>query len=132
MKPIGPILKAHIEKNELKKGEIANLVGITYNYLSTIFNKSSIDASLLEKLCVATKLNPMVFFETTPEMTKPQFSDIKATTLVGNAAVQIGTAEHYEKLIAEKDRLIAEKERTIQILLKTVGQKAGTEVGQDL
>ena len=36
MRHIGSILKEHIEKNGLKKGEVANKVGITYNYLSTI------------------------------------------------------------------------------------------------
>ena len=59
MKHIGNILKNHIETNHLKKRDIANAVGITYNYLSTIFTKQSIDCALFEKLCVVTGLNPM-------------------------------------------------------------------------
>lgn len=128
MKPVGPIIKKHIEDNGLKKGEIANLVGITYNYLSTIFNKSSIDADLLERICVAIKLNPLVFFDIT-DMQSKQYSDISATTFVGNAAVQIGRdswpeklLEEKERLIQEKDKLLEEKERMIQILLKSTGQ----------
>lgn len=127
MRPVGPIIKKHIEDNGLKKGEVANIVGITYNYLSTIFNKSSIDADLLEKICVAIKLHPAVFFETTPEMQLKQFPDITASTFVGNAAVQIGGSltekllEEKERLIREKDKLLEEKERMIQILLKASG-----------
>lgn len=129
MKPVGPIIKKHIEENHLKKREVASNVGITYNYLSTIFNKTTIDAELLEKICVAIKLNPLVFFDITPDMQSKQYSDISATTIVGNAAVQIGRdtlteriIEEKERLIREKDKLLEEKERMIQILLKSTGQ----------
>ena len=47
MKHIGSILKEHIEKMGLKKGDVATKAGITYNYLSTIFKQSSCDAALL-------------------------------------------------------------------------------------
>lgn len=136
MKPIGPIIKKHIEENGLVKKDIAGTVGISYNYLSTIFNKTTIDAELLEKICVAIKLNPAVFFDVTPEMQSKQYSDISATTFVGNAAVQIGRdiltekiIEEKERVIAEKDKLLEEKERTIQILLD---RKSGTDSGHHL
>ncbi len=53
MKNVGQILKRHIEDNHLKKGEIAKSVGISYNYLSTLFKQDTMDAKLLEKLFVA-------------------------------------------------------------------------------
>ena len=75
MKPIGPIIKKYIEERGMKKGEIANAVGITYNYLSTIFQKNSVDATMLEKLCVATGLHPMTFFEYGGDGTTVSYSD---------------------------------------------------------
>lgn len=132
MKPIGPIIKKYIEERGMKKGEVANAVGITYNYLSTIFQKNSVDATMLEKLCVATGLHPMTFFETGDKGETAHYSDIHARTQIGNASVSIGDSalerilEEKDKLIAEKNRLIEEKERTIRILLLQAGIDDGT------
>lgn len=137
MKPIGPIIKKYIEDRKMVKGEVAKKVGITYNYLSTIFQKDTLDAAMLERLCVATGLNPMTFFECGKEGETVSYSDIKAKANVGNAEVLINhnTADidralaDKERIIAEKNRLIEEKERTIQILLATSGLRPGTESG---
>ena len=43
MKHLGQLLKKHIETNNIKKRDVADAVGITYNYLSTVFNKPSFD-----------------------------------------------------------------------------------------
>lgn len=127
MKHVGQILKQHIESKHLKKGDVAKAVGITYNYLSTIFNKESIDAQLLEKLCVACGLNPAVFFETPQSMSKT-YSDISATTVVGPASVTIGAeVALYKELLAEKERLIEEKERTIKMLQGRMGGTSESE-----
>ena len=138
MRPIGPILKKHIEGNKLVKTKIAEEVGITYNYLSTIFHKETLDASLLEKLCVATGLHPMTFYEYGEDGAIACYSDIHAKTGVGSAAVNINhnSADYSraladkERIIEEKNRLIEEKERTIQILLSSSGLKIGTDSGQ--
>ena len=139
MRPIGPILKEHIEEKKLAKTKIAEKVGITYNYLSTIFHKETLDASLLEKLCVATGLHPMTFFEYGEDGTIAYYSDIKAKTGIGSAAVNINhnSADHEraladkERIIEEKNRLIEEKERTIQILMAASGLRPGTESGHN-
>lgn len=121
----------------MKKGEVANAVGITYNYLSTIFQKNSVDATMLEKLCVATGLHPMTFFEYGGDGTTVSYSDIHARTQIGSAAVNINHATNgtkqleallteKDRLIAEKERVIAEKERMIQILLRQAGIDDGT------
>ena len=120
MKHIGKLLKKHIEDNHLKKGEIAAQAGISYNYLSTVFKKDSIDADLLERLCVAAGLHPGIVFDV-PEQVNKSFSDIMAKTILGNASVQINQNENLRELLAEKERIIAEKERTIQILLGNAG-----------
>ncbi|MDE5850795.1 MAG: hypothetical protein K2H38_11685 [Muribaculaceae bacterium] len=133
MKPIGPILKEHIEEKKLAKTKIAEKVGITYNYLSTIFHKETLDASLLEKLCVATGLHPMTFFEYGEDGTIAYYSDIKAKTGIGSAAVNINhnSADHdraladKERIIEEKERLLQEKERTIRILMRQAGLEDG-------
>lgn len=116
MKHVGQILKKHIEDNHMKKGDVATAVGISYNYLSTIFKQESIDAKLLERLFVAVGLHPAIVFDV-PEQVSKNYSDIMAQTILGNASVQINQNENLRELLAEKERIIAEKERTIQILL---------------
>lgn len=134
MKPIGPILKKYIEEKKMVKGEVAKKVGITYNYLSTIFQKETLDATLLERLCVATGLNPMAFFDCGTDGETVRYSDIKAKTYTGNAEVKInhnnGDTEALNALLKEKERIIEEKERTIQILLAASGLKTGSDSRQ--
>lgn len=142
MKPIGPILKEYIEENKLAKTKIAEKVGITYNYLSTIFHKNTLDATLLEKLCVATGLHPMTFYEYGQDGKIAYYSDIKANTGIGSAAVHIShnsseteklqaLIEEKDKRLEEKNRLIEEKERTIQILMRQLGLHDAPDSRQD-
>ena len=119
MKHIGSFLKEHIEKNGYKKGEVANKVGITYNYLSTIFKQSSCDAALLEKLYVAVGLHPGLVFEV-PDGISINSSEVYAKNFIGRASVSMGANDAMKALIDEKDKLIAEKERTIQLLLTQI------------
>ena len=116
MKHIGKILKEHIESHRLVKGDVAKRVGISYNYLSTIFKQPSVDAGLLEKLCVAIGLHPCEVFEV-PADIETRYQDFWAKTLLGNAKVEINSNDNLHKLLAEKERVIEEKERTIQVLL---------------
>lgn len=120
MKHIGKILKEHIESQRLVKGEVAKQVGISYNYLSTIFKQPSLDAGLLEKICVAIGLHPSEVFEV-PEEIETRYQDIWAKTLLGNAKVEINSNENLRALLAEKERIIEEKERTILILMGQAG-----------
>ncbi len=116
MKHIGSFLKEHIEKNGFKKGEVANKVGITYNYLSTNFKQSSSDAALLKKMYVAVGLHPGIVFEV-PDGISINSSEVYAKNFIGRASVSMGANDAMKALIDEKDKLIAEKERTIQLLL---------------
>lgn len=117
MKHIGQLLKQHIEDNHIKKRDVAEKAGITYNYLSTIFKNASCDAALLERLYVAAGLHPAIVFDV-PEQVNKNYSDIMAQTLLGNASVQITQSENMRELLEAKDRLIEEKERMIQILMQ--------------
>ncbi|MGN0236774.1 MAG: helix-turn-helix domain-containing protein [Lepagella sp.] len=120
MKHIGKILKNHIESHHLVKGQVAKQVGISYNYLSTIFRQPSVDAGLLERLCVAVGLHPSVMFDV-PADIENNYQDISAQTILGNAKVEINSSDSLRALISEKERIIAEKERTIQILMSQAG-----------
>ena len=120
MKHIGKTLKDYIESHKLVKGDVAKQVGISYNYLSTIFKQSSVDADLLERLCIAIGLHPSEVFEV-PEDIETRYQDIWAKTLLGNAKVEINSNENLRALLHEKERIIEEKERTIQILLSRNG-----------
>lgn len=116
MKHIGQFLKKSIEERSLVKATIAESAGISANYLSTIFKQQSMDAELLEKLCVAIGIHPAEVFDMPENITK-SYSDILAKTFFGNASVRIGSNENTRQLLEEKERVIQEKERTIQILM---------------
>lgn len=120
MKHIGKTLKEHIESHRLVKGDVAKQAGISYNYLSTIFKQESIDADLLERLCIASGLHPSEVFEV-PQEIETRYQDIWAKTLLGHAKVEINSNENLRALLNEKERIIEEKERTIQILLSRSG-----------
>ena len=124
MKHLGQLLKNHIEANNMKKRDVANAVGITFNYLSTVFNKPSIDCALWERLCNATGLSPASVFDG-PAAGNKSYSDIHAQTFVGPATVNIGAEQ---KTLLD---LLAEKERLIQVLMAASGLKIGTKTEQD-
>lgn len=124
MKHLGQLLKKHIETNNIKKRDVADAVGITYNYLSTVFNKPSFDCELCEKLCKAVGMNPATAFDV-PVSGNKNYSDIHAQTIVGPATVTIGSEQ---KALLD---LLAEKERTIQILLASSNLEIGTKTEQD-
>lgn len=124
MKHLGQLLKKHIETNNIKKRDVANAAGISFNYLSTLFNKPSMDCELWEKLCAATRLNPATAFDV-PVGGNKSYSDIQAHTVVGPATVMIGAEQ---KPLLD---LLAEKERLIQVLLAASGLKIGTKSEQD-
>ena len=119
MEHLGQLLKKHIETNNLKKRDVSAAAGITSNYLSTLFNKESMDCELWEKLCIATGMNPAVGFNV-PTSSNKNYSDISAQTVLGPATVTIGAEQ---KTLLD---LLAEKERLIQVLLAASGLKIGT------
>lgn len=123
MKHIGKTLKKYIESNGLKKRDIANAVGISYNWLSTIFNRSTIDCQLLENLCKATGMSTGDFFDDGGGATKV-LSDIHQNTVVGSPTISVNDEKN---LLA----LLEEKERTIQILMASQGIRLGTKSEHD-
>ena len=123
MEHLGQLLKKHIETNNLKKRSIADAAGITSNYLSTLFNRPTMDCELWERLCVATGMNPAVAFNIPGSCTK-NFSDISAQTVLGPATVTIGAEQ---KTLLD---LLAEKARLIQVLVAASNIKIGTKTEQ--
>ena len=96
-------------ERRIVRKDIAKEVGITPTYLSAIVRKNSIDCELLDKICKAIGISASYFFDDTHGN---HVSDISATTLFGNANVNITQGE--VKMLKE---LLAEKERTIKILM---------------
>lgn len=125
MKHLGQLLKKHIETNNLKKRDIAVSAGISYNYLSTLFNKETMDCSLWEKLCAGAGLNPATAFDL-PIVGNKSYSEIQAHTVLGPATVMIGAEQ---KTLLD---LLAEKERLIQVLMAASGLKIGTKSEQNV
>lgn len=123
MKHLGKLIKNHIEDNKLIKKEVAEKVGVSPTYLSTLFNQNSMDCELYEKICHAIGMSPHVGFDELKQSSKV-LSDIHAHTVIGPATVTIGETKALQELLAEK-------ERVIQILLATSGIKIGTETGQN-
>lgn len=122
MKHLGKLIKNHIETNKLTKKTVAEQVGVSPTYLSTLFNQESMDCLLFEKICHVIGLHPAMGFDE-PMPGSKILSDITAQTMIGPATVTIGETAALQKLLAEK-------ERTIQLLIATSGIKIGTESGQ--
>jgi DNA-binding Xre family transcriptional regulator len=108
MRHLGQTLKEHIESNHITKTDVASKVGIAPTYLSTIFNKASIDCELWEKLCNACNLSPMeAFTDSYNPVTCKNYS---------------ASAEKIKAL----EMLLDEKERTIRILMRQLDIKTAT------
>lgn len=120
MQKFGPLLKMHIEANKLAKKEVAHSAGITYNYLSSIFHKDSIDAALLEKLCQASGLPISKVFDNAPSVIKSN-SDNTASTILGSANITIGSNEKLYKTIIDN------QERYIRLLEENLAELKGTK-----
>lgn len=109
MKNIGEELKKAVETKGLKKRDIANEIGISYTYMSSLFKHSTMDCDLLERLCKVIGISPCSMFDDYVEGTCAPTSD-------GSVSV---SANEYTMLREQ----LAEKERTIQILLAASGLK---------
>lgn len=127
MKHIGNTLKKFIEENHLVKKEVAKAAGITHNYLSTIFRTESIDAALLEKLCVATGLSPMSFFDFPGDAQANSVKDIHQSAMLGTNSLQIQQGGSDIELYKQ---LLEEKERMIQVLMASSGISTGAKPEQ--
>jgi len=119
MKHLGKLIKNHIEANKLVKKLVAEKVGISPTYLSTLFNEETMDCLLYEKICHAIGMPPALGFDELLPGSKV-LSDIKAETVIGPATVTIGETKALQDLLAEK-------ERTIQILMAANGIQIGTK-----
>lgn len=120
MQNFGQLLKKHIETNGLTKKDVALSAGITYNYLSTIFHKSSIDAALLEKLCQASGLPISKVFDSAFPIVKNN-SENTASAVLGSANITIGSNEKLYKTIIDN------QERYIRLLESNIAELKATK-----
>lgn len=132
MKHVGSLLQKYIEDNNLVKKEVAESVGITYNYLSTIFKKDSIDCELLEKFCRALHISPLMFFELDQTSEYNYKSNNTVFSPRGKAELHIDSHNgSNDALLAEKERVIKTQEETINILKQMLGLNKTPENGTD-
>lgn len=135
MKHVGRLLQEHIESNNLVKKDVADCVGITYNYLSTIFKKPTIDCELLEKFCKCLHISPLMFFEVDETSEYNYKSKNQVRTKTGKAELHIDSHNgSNEALLAEKERVIASQAETIALLKQMLNLRTapgnGTDSGQ--
>ncbi len=119
MKHIGQALKNQIEISNLRKKDVAESAGISYNYLSTLFKQESMDCLLFEKLCIASGLSPLDIFET--EIKDTDGSIVRGAS--NNANISVGEVLALRELLAEKERLI-------RVLMAQLGLQDGTNSEQ--
>lgn len=119
MKHIGNELFSIIEKKRLVKKELAEQIGITPVYFSSIMRKDSIDAELLERICKVVGVSPAYFFDDYTE-TKNIIGDVNNTAIMGVASVSISQGE-----VDLLKSMLEEKERTIKILMQAKGFESG-------
>ena len=132
MKHVGELLQDYIESNNLVKKDVADCVGITYNYLSTIFKKPTIDCKLLEKFCKCLHISPMMFFEVEETSEYNYKSKNQVRTKKGNAELHIDSHNGgNEALLVEKDKVILTQAETIALLKQMLKLKTDPENGTD-
>lgn len=124
MKHIGRELYQIIEKKRLVKRHIAQAIDMDPSRFNQLMHRESLDAKLLEKICIAIGISPGYFFDDWPS-DKYTIGEINNQTVIGDANVNIGQSlKHLEIALEAKDKLIEEKERLIKIL----SEKSGVEI----
>lgn len=102
MKHVGELIKNHIEENRLLKREIAEKLGITYNYLASVYKKESLNMSFYNDICNVIGLDPALAFDDKEKEDEKKDPNLEIQYL---------------------KKMLDEKERMIQYLLS----KSGTE-----
>jgi hypothetical protein len=121
MKHLGKFLKESLENKHLVKKDIAQKAGISYGYLTVIFNRSSMDCQLWENLCNAANLDAGCVFDL---KNHPQEEE-KSQSLTE-------TISSLKAQLADKERIIVEKERIITLLQEMRPHGTGTATEQHL
>jgi transcriptional regulator with XRE-family HTH domain len=119
MKHVGNELFSIIEEKKLVKKELAERIGITPVYFSSIMKKDSIDAELLERICKVVGVSPAYFFDDYRGDSN-HIGDVNATAVMGIASVNISQGE-----VDLLKSMLEEKERTIKILMQAKGFESG-------
>lgn len=119
----GEVFSDLIEHSDLSIQEIASRIGCKQSNVYKMKQKESIDTKLLESVCRAFEVSPVIFFDT--EVLKndvPTHRPLyKNQAILGKAIMNIGAIEDLKNLMVlldEKEKQLVEKERFIQYLLK--------------
>lgn len=107
MKDIGAYLRNYIEKNKLVADEIGERCGYSHSHFWQILQKEDMKCSMLEKICEALNISPMVFFD--EELVTNPVDDLNTQNSNKDLC-------YYKRLITEKDARIASLEKNILLL----------------
>lgn len=102
--------------------QIAEKIGCKTPNIYKMRKKQTVDIDMLDKVCRALNVNPLIFFES--DILKnsiPENTPIyKNQAILGKAVMNIGMLDEIKYLkeqLAGKERELSEKERFIQFLL---------------
>ena len=143
MKNIGLEIKNILDKKGLKRRDLAHHLDMTEANVSKIYNKSSIDVSLLERIAQFIDTPITYFFEESETAGHHVRVDgDQNTTVTGNGKFFSGRkvpkghangggedssinekVKILEQLLSEKDRVIEEKDRMIEQKEKLIEEK---------
>ena len=117
MRNCGAIILAEIDRQNVKRKDVCEFVGIQASNINKVLGKQSIDAGQLEKFCQYLNLDPMDFFDYRPEYIKHRVNDIEQHHVIGTANVAVnGSSESiFERLLTEKDKRIEALEKIIEM-----------------
>lgn len=104
---IGAYLRNYIEKNKLVADDIGERCGYSHSHFWQILQKEDMKCSMLEKICEALNISPMVFFD-----------DEIVSNLVEGENTQNTNKDlcYYKKICAEKDERINALNKNIELL----------------
>lgn len=131
MKNIGEEIKRIIDLKGLKRRDLAHYLDMTEANVSKIYNKSSIDVSLLERVSNFLQVPVSYFFEKEENAgQKAHAEGDRSVAVAGDGNFFSGdsqqkkdtagvnkdseTVKMLKQLLAEKDRLLVEKEKLLE------------------
>lgn len=112
-----------LDNSGMTKEEVAKKIGCQTSNIYKMQQKDSVDMALMEQVCRAFSVNPLIFFDDDVLKNEiPSFnkSIYQNKTIFGHCTMNIGIMEevrHLKMQLDDKEKQLKEKERFIQYML---------------